>query len=73
MCFWDVAFLPPRASFPPHFLQIVVEVKALGPPHVLRLWFGCKQEHAPCSIFLLQLILFLCQLNLMEIIRLSQS
>ena len=22
----------------PHFLEIVVEVKASGPPHVLRLW-----------------------------------
>ena len=32
--FQDVAFLPSRASFPPHLLKIVVEVKASGPPHV---------------------------------------
>ena len=34
--------------------------------------FGCKQEHAPCKIHLLQQRLFLCQLNFMEIMRLSQ-
>ena len=34
MSFQDVVFLPSRASFPPHFLRIVVDVKALGPPHV---------------------------------------
>ena len=32
--FQDVAFLPSRASFQPHFVNIVAEVKALG----LRLW-----------------------------------
>ena len=37
MCFMDV---PSRASFPPHFYEIVVEVKVLGPPHVLKLWLG---------------------------------
>ena len=37
MRFQDVALLPSRASCPPHFLKIVVEVKASGPPHVLRL------------------------------------
>ena len=36
--FQDVAFLPSRASLQPHFLQIAVEVKASGPPHVLILW-----------------------------------
>ena len=30
-----------------------------------------KQGHAPCEILSLQLILFLCQLNFMDIIRLS--
>ena len=33
----------PSLFFAPHFVKIVVEVKASGPPHVLRLWFGlCK-------------------------------
>ena len=36
--FQDAAFLP--STFLPHFLRIVVEVKASGPPHVLRLWLG---------------------------------
>ena len=40
MGFHDVAFLQSRASFPTHFLKIVVEVKASGPPHVLKLWLG---------------------------------
>ena len=30
----DVVFLPSEASFPPHIIKIVVEVKASGPPHV---------------------------------------
>ena len=50
MGFQDVAFLSPRASFALHFLKTVVEVKASGPPHVLILWLGCRQGHAPCKI-----------------------
>ena len=42
MGFQDVAFLPSRACFPPHFLKIVVEVKALGPLHVIKLWLGYR-------------------------------
>ena len=38
MGFSDVEFLLSLASFPPCFLKIVVELKALGPPHVLKLW-----------------------------------
>ena len=39
--FQDVAFLSPsQACFTPHFLDIVVDVKASGPPHVLILWLG---------------------------------
>ena len=30
MGFHDVVFLPSRASFPPQFLKVVVEVRALG-------------------------------------------
>ena len=43
----DVSFLPPRASFPPHFLTIVVEVKTSGPPHVLILWLGVSKGMLP--------------------------
>ena len=32
--FQDVEFLHPGLVFPPHFLTIVVEVNASGPPHV---------------------------------------
>ena len=28
----------PELLFPPHFLEIVVEVKDSGPPRVLKLW-----------------------------------
>ena len=40
MGFQDVVFLPSRASFPPYFLKIVVEVNASGPPPVIKLWLG---------------------------------
>ena len=54
MCFHHVAFLSSRASFSPHFLKIVVEVKAFGPPHVLTLWLAVSKEgHAPCKTHLL--------------------
>ena len=70
MGFHDVALLPSRAIFSsPHFLIIVVVMKASGPPHVLKL-VGGKQGHAPCKIILLQQSLFLYHLNFMEIIRL---
>ena len=35
MGFKDVTFLASRASFPPHFNEIVEKVRASGPPHVL--------------------------------------
>ena len=58
MGFQDVEFLLSRASFPPHFLSIVVVVNALGPPHVIDLWLGCKHGHDPCEILLLRQCLF---------------
>ena len=39
----DVAFLPPRYCLPPHFLKIVVEVKASGQPHVMKVWLGVSK------------------------------
>ena len=43
--FQDVAFLPTRVSFCTIFLKIVVDVKASGLSHVLRLCLG-KQGYA---------------------------
>ena len=40
MGFRDLTFLPSRASFFAHFLRIVVEVKSMGPPHVLKVCLG---------------------------------
>ena len=34
----DVAFLPYRAGFPPHFKKIVADATTLGAPHVTKLW-----------------------------------
>ena len=52
----------PDVVFPPHFLQIVLEVKALGLPR-LKSVVGGKQGHAPCEILSLQQSLFSCQLK----------
>ena len=70
MGFQDVVFLPSCASFPPHFLRIVVGVKALGPPHVLRLLLGVSKGMLPVKYLCPTQGLFLCQLNLIKIIRL---
>ena len=40
LVFQDVAFLLSRASIPPHFLIIVVEVKASGLPYIIKLFLG---------------------------------
>ena len=62
MVIQNVVFLPYEA----HFEKIVVGIKGLGLPHVLKLVVG-KQGHAPCEKFLLQQILFLCQLNFLRL------
>ena len=49
-------FLQSRASFPPHFLRIVVEVKASGPPCVLELWFGISKGMLPVRYFCLRTV-----------------
>ena len=60
MGFQDVEFLPPsQATFLPHFLKIVIRVKASGPPPVLITVVGGKQGHASCGILSLQQSLFL--------------
>ena len=72
MGFQDVAFLSSQACFTPHFLKIVVEVKASGQPCVLKLWLGVSSNILPDKYFCCNKDSFLCQLNIMEIIRLSQ-
>ena len=47
MSFQDVVFLPslpPELVLTPHFLKIVIEVKASEPPHVLKLWLGVSKR-----------------------------
>ena len=52
MGFRDVAFLPPLATFPPHFLKIVLALcKAYRPPHVLGLWLGVSKGMLPAKYF----------------------
>ena len=51
MGFQDVAFMSSQASFPPHFLNTVVEVEALGPPHVLKLWLWLSKGILPVKYF----------------------
>ena len=51
MGFQDVEFLLSRANFPPHFLALVVEVKASGAPHVLKLLLGVSKGMLPVRYF----------------------
>ena len=45
--------VPPLLSldFPPHCLEILVMLKASGPPHVLILWFGVSKGMFPVRYF----------------------
>ena len=40
----------PKLVFTSHFLKIVVEVKASGPPHVLDLWLGASKGMLPVKV-----------------------
>ena len=73
MGYLDVAFLPFRACFPTIFLTNCGMGESLGTTTCPKTVVGGKQGHAPCKILSLQQSLFLCQLNFMEIIRLSWS
>ena len=66
----DVVFLPTEATFPPHFPKIVVEV-SIWTTTCHKTVVGGKRGHAPSEIHSLQQILFLCQLNFIEITRMS--
>ena len=51
MGFQDVAFLSSRATFLSHFMKLVVEVKASGPLHVIKLWSGVSKGMLPVKYF----------------------
>ena len=52
-------------------LKIVVEVAALGPPHVSRLFFGVSKGMLPVEYFRRNKS-FLCHSTLMEIMRFTK-
>ena len=63
-----------HASFTPHFLIIVVEeAKTFGLPHALKLLFLVSEDILCVKYFRSDKSTFLCQLNFIEIMRLSQS
>ena len=72
----DLAFLPSRASFTPHFLAMVVEVNVCIPPHILELVGIVEVSKAYLPVKLLfstQSFLsksFLMLVDFMELIRL---
>ena len=48
MCSWVVAFLPSRDIFQQEIAyNIVVEVSASGPPHMLGPWLGLSKDLLP--------------------------
>ena len=55
------------------YVSIVVEVKALGLTHVLKVLLGVKKDVLPVKCFHSIKSSFLFPSNFMEIIRLSQS
>ena len=71
MGFQGVAFLPSTLVFPPHFLTIVVEVNALGPPRVFILWLVVRKSMLPVKYACFNKT-SLCQFNCLMILRLSQ-
>ena len=70
--FQEVAFLHSRTSFPPHFSQIVVEMIASGPPHVLKLCLAVSKGMLPVKYLRSNKAFFVSE-NFMEIITLSHS
>ena len=51
MVFQDVSFLLSRASFSSTFLKNCGRCESLGPPHVLKLWFGVSNNMFPVRHF----------------------
>ena len=73
MGFQDAAFLPPELGFSPHYLKIVVEVKASGPPHVLRMWLAVSKGMLPVEYIHSSKASFLSVIKVIEMTTLSQS
>ena len=71
MAFQDVMFLPSRNRFFTMFLKYCGRGESLVTTTCLRTVDGGRQGHAPFKTLLLQQGLFLYQLNVIEIIRLS--
>ena len=71
MGFQDVVFLPLQTGIYTTFIRHCGRGFFFWTATCLRT-VVCKQGHALCKIFLLQQIIFLCQLNFLKIIRLSQ-
>ena len=73
MGFPDVTFLPTPTRIYTMFFTNRGRGEGLGTTKCLRTVVGGKQGHAPCRILSSQQSLFLCQLNFMVIITLSES
>ena len=50
----DAEFMPSQAGFTPHFLYIVVEVRAIGFPHVSKTVVYSKEGNIPSKNVLLK-------------------
>ena len=71
--FHDVTFLLSRASFSTIFLKNGGRGESLETATCPKTVAWGRIGHATCKILLLQQSFFLCHMNFMEIIRLSQS
>ena len=71
MGFQDVTSLPTRARVPSHSRSNCGGGGKSATITCLITVVGGNRGHAPCNICLLHLYLFVCQLNFVEIIRLS--
>ena len=58
MGFQDVAFLPSRASFRQHFLEVMVKVMISGLTHALKMWLGVGKGMLPVKYFCSSRLLF---------------
>ena len=71
--FQDVAFLPLRVCFSTSFLKNCGGCECLRITTYRKTVVWGKRGHAPYEILLLKQSIFLCQLNVMETIRLLHS
>ena len=55
----------PSYVFPPHFQESLVEVKASGPPHILKQWLGVSKGMLPVK-YIRSNKASLCQLTFLK-------